>query len=76
MKTSWAAREQRVLLTHDVSTMSAHALERVRRGELLPGVIIVHQRLPIGIIIEDLVLLVLCSDPSDWQARVAYLPLR
>ena len=34
----WAAQEGRVLLTHDVSTMTAHAAARVRAGLPLPGV--------------------------------------
>lgn len=43
----WAAAEARILLTHDVTTMTRHALERVARGEPMPGVIAVHQRLRI-----------------------------
>jgi len=30
---AWAAAEARVLLTHDVTTMTRHALDRVARGE-------------------------------------------
>lgn len=33
----WAAREGRVLLTHDVSTMTRYARERVRAGKPMPG---------------------------------------
>jgi len=29
----WAARERRVLLTHDVSTITMHAYERIRAGQ-------------------------------------------
>ncbi|MBA2447710.1 MAG: DUF5615 family PIN-like protein [Chloroflexi bacterium] len=36
----WAAREGRVLLTHDVRTMSRFAYERVRRGERMPGLVV------------------------------------
>jgi len=42
---AWAAEEDRVLLTHDVTTMTRHALERIARGEPVPGVIAVHQRI-------------------------------
>jgi len=41
----WAAREGRVLLTHDVNTMVGHADERVRRGDHHAGVIKVPQSL-------------------------------
>src|SRR5687768_16751053 len=45
---AWAPEEARVLLTHDVTSMTRHALERVARGEAMPGVIAVHRRLSIG----------------------------
>ena len=35
---AWAAEQDRVLLTHDVSTITAHAYRRVMRGEAMPGV--------------------------------------
>jgi hypothetical protein len=38
----WAAQEGRVLLTHDVSTITHYAYERVRAGKSMPGVT-VHQ---------------------------------
>lgn len=49
---AWAAEEDR-LLTHDVTTMTRHALERIARGDSMPGLIAVHQRLPIGSVVED-----------------------
>jgi predicted nuclease of predicted toxin-antitoxin system len=35
----WAAGHQRVLLTHDVATITAFAYERVRAGKPMPGII-------------------------------------
>ena len=43
----WAAREGRVLLTHDVSTMTHHAFERIRAGQLMPGLFEVKRDIPI-----------------------------
>jgi hypothetical protein len=45
---AWAAEDGRVLLTHDVTTMTRHALERVARCEAMPGVIAVHRRRVLG----------------------------
>jgi hypothetical protein len=73
---AWAAAEQRILLTHDVSTMTRFAYERVARGEQLPGVFEVAATLPVREAIEDLVLIVECSDPDEWERQVRYLPLR
>lgn len=71
----WAASEGRVLLTHDVSTVSIFAYERVRNGLPMPGVIEAPLKLPIGVVIEELLLLVLCSFPGELENRVVHLPL-
>lgn len=72
----WAAQEGRVLLTHDVSTITHHAYERVRAGKRMPGVFEVSRNLPIGVVIEDILLLAEYSLESEWEGQVRYLPLR
>jgi len=49
----WAAREARVLLTHDVSSITHFAYERVRAGKKMPGVFEVSRNVPIRVSIED-----------------------
>lgn len=44
----WAARTQRVLLTHDVVTLTHYAYERVRAGQPMPGVFEVSRNIPLG----------------------------
>lgn len=39
----WAAQEGRVLLTHDVATITRYAYERIRDGKPMPGVFEVGQ---------------------------------
>ena len=34
----WAAQEGRILLTHDVTTMTRYAYERIETGQPMPGV--------------------------------------
>jgi hypothetical protein len=71
----WAAREGRVLLTHDVSTMTRYAYERVRAGRSMPGVFEVGRAIPIGRAIDDILLLAECSLENEWEGQVRYLPL-
>ncbi|HEV3262386.1 MAG TPA: DUF5615 family PIN-like protein [Gemmataceae bacterium] len=71
----WAAREGRVVLTHDVSTMTAHASARVRNSQAMPGLFAVSQSVPIGKAIDDILLLAECSLEGEWQGQVRYLPL-
>jgi predicted nuclease of predicted toxin-antitoxin system len=71
----WAARQGRVLLTHDVSTITRFAYERVREGKPMPGVFELRRSVPIGRAIEDILLLAECSLEGEWEGQVRYLPL-
>jgi predicted nuclease of predicted toxin-antitoxin system len=61
----WAAKENRVLLTHDVETMTHYAYERVREGKVMSDVIEVDQTASIAIIVEDLIILAQCGVETD-----------
>jgi Domain of unknown function (DUF5615) len=71
-----AAEGGRVLLTHDSSTLIGRAFLRVQAGERMPGVIVVSQSTPVGVAIDNLVLVAECSSSEDWNDQVRYLPLR
>jgi uncharacterized protein DUF5615 len=71
----WADREERILLTHDVRTIPAHAAARLRAGLHTPGVFVIPRSLPVGRAIEDLLLIAQCSENNDWENQVRYLPL-
>lgn len=72
----WTGKEGRVLLTHDASTITNHAYERIREGKAMPGVFEISRSLSIGAVIEDILLLVECSLEREWEGQVRYLPLR
>jgi hypothetical protein len=72
---AWAATEQRIVLTHDVSTMSRDAIQRVEAGLSMPGVIECPRSVPIGAAIEDLFLVAECSIEGEWRDTILYLPL-
>lgn len=64
----WAAHEGRILLSHDVTTMRAHAEQRVRIGFPMPGLILVPQQVDdMQALIDDLLLVLECSLPRDWE---------
>ena len=73
---AWASSEGRILLTHDVTTMKQAAYDRIAAGLAMPGVFEVSQDVPIGRAIDELLLLVLCSDDEEWRGQVRFLPLR
>ena len=72
----WAAREGRVLLTHDVNTITHYAYERILSGKRMTGIFAADRAIPIRIAIEDLLLLVESSLANEWEGQVRYLPLR
>jgi hypothetical protein len=71
----WAAREKRVLFSHDASTMTQHAMARVRAGQKMPGLFEVGRSVPLRQAIEDILLIAECSDEDEWEGQVRYLPL-
>lgn len=73
---AWSAQEGRVLLTHDVSTITKYAYERIQAGKPMPGVFEVNRSVSIGRAIEDILLLAECSLDGEWEGQMRYLPLK
>ena len=71
----FAANDGRLILTHDVTTMVGYAYDRVDAGRRMPGLIEVPPGTPIGVTIDDLFLLIDCSQPNEWENQVVYLPI-
>lgn len=72
---TWAAINDRILLTHDRATMPDFAYNRLVKREPMAGMFVVNDRMPIRQAIDELLLLVDCSEPAEWKNVVLYLPL-
>ena len=72
----WAAQERRIVLTHDVATMIHFAYERIQAGLFMPGLFEVSRRVPVGLAIEEIILIAECSLEGEWEGQVRFLPLR
>ncbi|MBI3536554.1 MAG: DUF5615 family PIN-like protein [Chloroflexi bacterium] len=72
----WAAKQDRILLTHDVNTITRYVYERIQAGKSMPGVVEVNSELAMKQVIEDILLLAECSLEEEWEAKILYLPLR
>src|SRR5262245_29244280 len=70
----FAARERWIVVSHDVSSMSSAAFELLADGEAMHGLLLVHQREPIGVIIESLILIWSASEAEEWIGLVERLP--
>jgi hypothetical protein len=69
-----AAREGRLLVTHDNRTMPGHFARFITKNTS-PGVIVASQRLAIGIVVEELLLIWSASEADEWVNRIVHLPL-
>ena len=72
---SWAAENNRILLTQDRATMPDFAYERILAGQKMPGIFVINDSTPIRNTIDELLLLDECSQQEEWLGLVLYLPL-
>jgi hypothetical protein len=70
-----AAKDQRVLVSHDVGTMPAHFRSFRSAGNKSHGLFLIPQRLDVGVAIDELLLIWLASAASVWENRLEWLPL-
>ena len=70
----WAAQEGRVIITHDRRTMPVHAADLMSEGKNIVGLFVVPRRLPLHQVIEDLELMIACSENDEWVNVIRYLP--
>jgi hypothetical protein len=54
---AWAAQEVRIVLTDDVATMITFAYQRIQAGLSMPGLFEVSRRVPVGLVIEEIILI-------------------
>jgi hypothetical protein len=71
----WAAQENRVVLTHDKNTMTKYAYARLRAGQPLPGLLVVPWSMPIGVVIENILIMLGASLADEWEGQVRYVSL-
>jgi hypothetical protein len=72
---TWAAAEDRILLTHDIRTMATHAYARAAAREPMPGLVEIPDRMPIGQAIDEVLLIAELASAEEMRDRVLRLPL-
>jgi len=69
-----AAKDGRVLVTHDPTTMPAHFGMFIGSTKS-PGVIVVPQSLATRQVVDELALIWAATDAEEWVNRIVYLPI-
>ena len=71
----WCGTENRILLTHDLSTIRPVVADRMTAGLAMPGVFEISLDTPIAQAIEELLLIVQCSLEGEWDGQIRFIPL-
>ena len=61
---TWAAGDERILVTGDLNTMVGFAWARVRSAHSMPGVIALLENIGTGRVIDDILLVACCYAPE------------
>jgi len=69
-----AAKEGRVVVTHDRKTMPRHFADFIT-AQTSPGVLVVPQKLAVPLVVEDLLPIWAASEAEEWINRIRSLPL-
>jgi len=69
-----AARQNRILVSHDKSSMPLHFARFVAEKQISPGVFLVPQHADVGSVIEALVLIWSASSTVDWFGQIHHIP--
>lgn len=72
---AWAERERRIIVTHDRTTMPMHAARILGEEKNIAGVFVVPRRVPLHQVLDDLELMITCSENHEWINVIRYLPL-
>jgi hypothetical protein len=69
-----AARDGRILVTHDQKTMPRYFAEFIAT-ERSPGLLVVPQHLAVPAVTDDLLLIWFSTEAEEWTNRISFLPL-
>lgn len=68
-----AAREGRILVTHDRRTMPHHFADFIK-SDSSPGVFVVSQRAPVDLVAEEICLVWSATEAEEWENVICTLP--
>jgi uncharacterized protein DUF5615 len=69
-----AAAQSCIVVSHDIRTMP-RCFDQFVRQQTSPGLILLRQNLALSTAIDDLVLLWIASEDSEWVNQKLYLPI-
>ena len=72
---AFAAKQDRIVITHDKRTMPDHFATFLAEGNQSPGIMLISRKVAIGQAIEALLLVWEASSHEEWHNLITRLPL-
>jgi len=71
----WAEREDRILVSSDLSTLPNFLSDHLQAGRHSPGVFLIRRGTTLKEGVESLMLAAYASEPWEWKDRCQFIPL-
>ena len=71
----WCEQNQFNLITNNRESMPQHLSDHLSAGNHVPGIFTINLAVPMGKIIEELLLIAGASDEAEYIDRITYIPL-
>ena len=69
----WAANNDRIVITRDVSSMTDAAKSRVSAGLRMPGMLLIQERASVREILESIENIAFCGLEGEWEGRMLFV---
>ena len=71
----WCEQNQFNLITNNRESMPQHLSDHLAAGHHVPGIFTINHRMPMGLIIDQLLLIAGASDEDEYIDQITYIPL-
>jgi len=71
----WCELNNFILVTSNRSSMPIHLAEHLAQEHHIPGIFVLRPRAEIGQVLEDLILIALAGEETEYQNRIVHIPL-
>ena len=71
----WCEQHQFNLITNNRESMPQHLSDYLAAGHHVPGIFTINLEVPMGKIIDELILIAGAADADEYMDRITYIPL-
>ena len=71
----WCEKNQFNLITNNRESMPQHLSNHLAAGHHVPGIFTINRKVSMGLIIDQLLLIVGASDEAEYIDQITYIPL-